>query len=362
MNNQDARFLDLLHKWQSGDFTRSDEREMDALTEADDFRRETWEGFAAQPDAAHEQNLAALRLRLRQQAGLGQTRRVGLPMMWAAAASLVLLVAAVLFFRKNTTPEAAAVIADNAAPAVASEPSPAFTPDPAHSSDIASAEPQAPSRSLNRSLDKSSPRSTAAAPEGIADYAVASKSADNMKEAEVDDRFANVPLDPIIKADSKLEEPGGSATDKQAERVVSTESAKKKATTVPVAKPTTPAPAPTKPDTAWSKTGTPPDMAKRRKEAREASNMAQSEPADGWEAFQEYLRQTARLTPAARNKGVSGTVRLRFNINANGDPQGFITLRSLGYGCDQEAIRLVKDWVWVRGQNPTVTVEIPFVR
>ncbi len=59
---------------------------------------------------------------------------------------------------------------------------------------------------------------------------------------------------------------------------------------------------------------------------------------------------------------MSGTVRLRFNINANGDPQGFITLRSLGYGCDQEAIRLVKDWVWVRGQNPTVTVEIPFVR
>ena len=103
-------------------------------------------------------------------------------------------------------------------------------------------------------------------------------------------------------------------------------------------------------------------MAKRRKEAREASSLAQSEPADGWEAFQEYLRQTARLTPAARSKGVSGTVRLRFNINENGEPQTFVTLRSLGYGCDQEAIRLVKDWVWVRGQNPTVTVEIPFVR
>ncbi len=290
MNNQDARFLDLLHKWQSGDFTRSDEREMDALTEGDDFRRETWEGFAAQPDAKHDSNMAALHRRFRQQAGLGQTRRIGLPMMWAAAASLVLLVAAVLFFRKNTTPEAAAPIADNAAPAVTSEPSPVFTPAPAHSSDIASAEPQAPSKSLNRSLDKSSPRSTAAAPEGIADYAVASESADDMKEAkpaEEAERFANMPLDPIIKADSKSEQPGGGATDKQAERVVSTESAKKKATTVPVAKPTTPAPTPSKSDTAWSKTGTPPDMAKRRKEAREASNMAQSEPADGWEAFQE---------------------------------------------------------------------------
>ncbi|HNG90203.1 MAG TPA: TonB family protein, partial [Saprospiraceae bacterium] len=128
-----------------------------------------------------------------------------------------------------------------------------------------------------------------------------------------------------------------------------------------VAKPLPAAPL-TKADTLWSPTGTPPDMAKRRKAARDAILPAQSGPADSWEAFQDYLRQTARLTPLAKEKGVSGTVRLQFSVNANGEPQGFITLRSVGYGCDQEAIRLVKDWVWVRGQNPVVTVEIPFVR
>ena len=103
-------------------------------------------------------------------------------------------------------------------------------------------------------------------------------------------------------------------------------------------------------------------MDAERKKVREESQAQQSEPVDGWEAFREYLRQNARLTPEARNRNVSGTVQLQFNVNANGEPTGFVVLRSLGFGCDQEAIRLVQNWEWVRGQNPIATVDVPFVR
>ncbi len=103
-------------------------------------------------------------------------------------------------------------------------------------------------------------------------------------------------------------------------------------------------------------------MDAERKKAREESRAEQSEPANGWEAFREYLRQNARLTPEARNRNVSGTVQLQFNVNVNGEPTGFVVLRSLGFGCDQEAIRLVQNWEWVYGKNPIVTVDVPFVR
>lgn len=384
MNNQDARFLDLLRKWQSGDFTRSDEREMDALTQGDDFRRETWEGFAAHPGAGHEQNLAALRLRLRQRAGLGQTRRIGgSPVMMAAAAALALFIVAAFFFRENQQ-QPGEPLADSAAAPVAPEQAPGVASTENYSADNQSFAANEAPRTLTQSpaarLDRASsaPGSAAgsgptpgdyaaAPPPAAADATTGKPTADAVSEQRAeadltqDDRIANVPLESMTQAQSKAAPPSGGATDKQTDAKVA-EFAKKKSTVSPAAKPTPTAPVVLKPDTTWNKTGTPPDMTKRRKEAREAERPVQSEPSTGWEAFQDYLRQTARLTPAARTKNVSGTVRLQFTVSENGEPQGFVTLRSVGYGCDQEAVRLVKDWVWVRGQNPTVTVEIPFVR
>jgi len=377
MENQDARFLDLLRKWQSGDFTRSDERELDALTQGDDFRRETWEGFTAQPEAEHEQRLAALRLRLRLRAGLGQTRRIGpLPMMMAAAAAVALLVVAVLFFgKKGRQPDAP--LSDMAAAPVAAEQAAGTVPaDTAEASNFAANEERDRSAQLPATRRSAGTAATSAAPGAAAGTALADDvaaapppitevaSAERTEsESAPNDRIASqstVIVPPPTEA--KNEQPADrGAADKQAEAVTAVPE-KKKATTSPAAKPVQKTPVASKPDTAWNKTGVPPDMVKRRKEAREAELPAQSEPSTGWDAFQEYLRQTARLTPAARSKGVSGTVRLRFTVSENGDPQGFVTLRSVGYGCDQEAVRLVKDWVWVRGQNPTVIVEIPFVK
>ncbi len=74
------------------------------------------------------------------------------------------------------------------------------------------------------------------------------------------------------------------------------------------------------------------------------------------------LGEDARLTLEARDHNISGTVRLQFSVNANGEPQNFITLRSLGFGCDEEAVRLVKGWDWIHGKSPMVTLDVRFVR
>ena len=100
-NNDDAHFLDLLQKWQSGDFTRRDEQELKALTADDDFRREAWEGFVAHPETQHHQTLSTLRSRLRDQDGRSGGRRIGMVPIWAAAAAMVVLIGAVLFFQQK---------------------------------------------------------------------------------------------------------------------------------------------------------------------------------------------------------------------------------------------------------------------
>ena len=41
-NNEDARFIALLEKWQSGDFSRKEAREVEELTRNDAFGKEAW--------------------------------------------------------------------------------------------------------------------------------------------------------------------------------------------------------------------------------------------------------------------------------------------------------------------------------
>jgi TonB family protein len=68
------------------------------------------------------------------------------------------------------------------------------------------------------------------------------------------------------------------------------------------------------------------------------------------------------LPEAARQNNVSGSVRLKFRLDVNNQPIDFQIVRSLGYGCDEEAIRLVKAFTWQYGSEQELTVEVPFVR
>ena len=335
--SDDQRFLDLLQRWQSGDFTRQDEQLLRSLTESDDFRREAMEGFMALPEADHRVHLAALRERLRLPAS-PRSRVVPMPQLMAIAAALLVLVAAIWFFPRvtekplNSTSETAAP-AQDATPQTAE-------PD-ARLSDV-----QAQSVPGMQRAERPSPAKSAEQPGRIVYQAPATEDRDLANSAKEE----SAPPAPVETATTAARPP---ATDAEPPGKPSAALGKAKTATKPV---------PTTPDTtdlAWNETEKKSDLTRLRQKAR---GPAQSEPAEGLAVFAEYLRQNARLPAEARDQNVSGTVRLQFTVNANGDPQNFVVLRSLGQSCDDEAKRLVQNWPWIRGQNPLVTVEIKFVR
>jgi len=86
---------------------------------------------------------------------------------------------------------------------------------------------------------------------------------------------------------------------------------------------------------------------------------ATAAPVVGTEAYETYLAQNLRYPDAARQKGIQGVVKLRFTVSTAGKLSNFKVLQSLGYGCDEEAIRLIKEGpAWqISGDARKVQVE-----
>ena len=70
-------------------------------------------------------------------------------------------------------------------------------------------------------------------------------------------------------------------------------------------------------------------------------------PVDGFSNFKKYITSNLRYPEQAKQAGVEGKVVLLFNITNKGRPTDIEVKKSLGYGCDEEAIRLLvegPDW------------------
>lgn len=362
--HDDLRFLDLLRRWLTGDARRSDEREMRALAEADDFRREAMEGFEALPEADHAARLAVLRARLRAQNRQVNARFLTMPRMMAAAAALALLVVAVVFlprvFDEKTSDAGVAQIVPPTAsksqmemPITAQlqilEEKTATTDGPIalQSAPAANQPKPAPPRPAEPAGELAA-SGAAAATSSASDVAVADDAL-AMKAEEVAVQSEAAENEAFAKQ-KELAAPAGMAPAKP-----QTESAKEYARAAERAKKSSAPPAPA----VQHKTDVRPDMGKLRDKP---AAPAPPEPVGGWDEFKEYLRENARLTAEAKAKNVRGKVRLQFVVNANGEPFNFLILKSLGYGCDEEATRLVREFEWQPGVPDTVTVEVEFSR
>ena len=62
----------------------------------------------------------------------------------------------------------------------------------------------------------------------------------------------------------------------------------------------------------------------------------------GIQAMKAFIQRHLRYPEAARIDKVNGTVRLRMNINHQGKVTSTKIISSLGYGCDEEADRVVR--------------------
>jgi TonB family protein len=65
-------------------------------------------------------------------------------------------------------------------------------------------------------------------------------------------------------------------------------------------------------------------------------------PGEGIPAYQKYLETNLVVPSAARAAKVSGKVTLSFTVEPSGTPANFKVEKGLGFGCDEEVIRLVK--------------------
>jgi TonB family protein len=68
-----------------------------------------------------------------------------------------------------------------------------------------------------------------------------------------------------------------------------------------------------------------------------------AEPAGGRKAFQKYLEDKMTYPEQALENKVEGRVTVQFTVGTGGQLEDFKVIKGLGYGCDDEVIRLIKE-------------------
>ncbi len=86
----------------------------------------------------------------------------------------------------------------------------------------------------------------------------------------------------------------------------------------------------------------------------------------GKDAFAKYLSKSLKYPSLAFENGISGRVIVSFVIEKNGDLSNIKVLKGIGGGCDEEAIRVLKNspaWKAGRqnGRNVRVAYTVPIV-
>lgn len=84
----------------------------------------------------------------------------------------------------------------------------------------------------------------------------------------------------------------------------------------------------------------------------------------GAEAMYRFIYSEMRYPAEARKSKITGQVYTRFVINAEGKMENIIVVRKLGYGCDEEALRILnvmrKNYTWDSGLHNGKAVPVTF--
>ncbi len=80
-----------------------------------------------------------------------------------------------------------------------------------------------------------------------------------------------------------------------------------------------------------------------REPAAEPTTVEMAEPSGGKKAFKQYLEQNLRYPEQALNNKVEGKVTVQFTIQSSGAVSDFRVVKGLGYGCEEEVIRLIQE-------------------
>ena len=99
----------------------------------------------------------------------------------------------------------------------------------------------------------------------------------------------------------------------------------------------------------------------------DASDYKAAEPDKGRRSYERYLKRNLNYPAAAKENNIEGEVVLVLTINSFGSITNIDVVQSLGYGCDDEAIRLIREGPnWVPGSmnntaiDDKVMIAVPF--
>lgn len=78
-------------------------------------------------------------------------------------------------------------------------------------------------------------------------------------------------------------------------------------------------------------------------------------------AMYDYLRNKIKYPPMARENNITGKVYINFVVDKNGEIQDVKVLRGIGFGCDEEAVRVIKAMpAWKPGKQNGRSVSVSY--
>ncbi|MEZ4829796.1 MAG: TonB family protein [Bacteroidia bacterium] len=111
------------------------------------------------------------------------------------------------------------------------------------------------------------------------------------------------------------------------------------------------------PEPPKPKTGTPPPVNTASTPMEYAEKMP--EFPGGNQALNEFFNNQIRYPEIARENEVEGKVYVRFTVLPDGSATGFSVVRGIGFGCDEEALRIVRNMPkWKPGEHQGQKVSV----
>lgn len=86
------------------------------------------------------------------------------------------------------------------------------------------------------------------------------------------------------------------------------------------------------------------------------------EPVGGYEGFYKTLRKNMDYPKPAQRSGASGKVFIEFTVTETGALENFKILKGIGYGCDEEAKRVLALTKWNAGKQRGRAVKVRMVQ
>jgi periplasmic protein TonB len=86
------------------------------------------------------------------------------------------------------------------------------------------------------------------------------------------------------------------------------------------------------------------------------------EPIGGWASFYKTLTKNFKYPKQAQRVGANGKVFVEFTVNDKGELSHFKIIKGIGYGCDEEAKRVIALTKWNAGKQRGRPVNVKMVQ